>query len=127
MKTIKELFDEHGSVWLSWPQTPNVKQFKPLGFTSDQKYIIGELFRDRVMCWPYDVDEKGFVLHQEVKQKKKYYQYAVKYKNVKMPLLTHGMYSAEKEFKEASEDFAYLEEQEIEWIKRIEPGIEVEE
>lgn len=120
MKTIKELFDEHGSVWLSWPQTPNVKQFKPLGFTSDQKYIIGELFRDQVMCWAYGVDQKGFVLHQEVKQKKIYYQYVYKARDGKI-YTESELYLGDDEFRESMCDFKF------QWFKKVEPGIEVEE
>lgn len=42
MKTLKELFDEHGSVWLADKNTPNEKLFRPLGYTECKTYIIGE-------------------------------------------------------------------------------------
>lgn len=128
MKTLKELFEKHGSVWLAHNSDPSKKAFKPMGYSECKTRLIGE----GVNCdtfYPSEakIDSTDLLIYKEPKKKKIYYQYAIKYKKVKMPLLTHGMYSEEKEFMEASEDFAYLEGQEIEWIKRIEPGVEVEE
>lgn len=43
MSTLKELFSKHGSVWLSDCRTPNVKYFKPVGFSENGEILIGEL------------------------------------------------------------------------------------
>lgn len=40
--TLKELFDEHGSVWLAFSTKPHEKRFKPLGFSEDGNNLIGE-------------------------------------------------------------------------------------
>lgn len=42
MKTLKELFDEHGSVWLAVENKPNDKYFRPIGYSEDKSTIIGE-------------------------------------------------------------------------------------
>lgn len=44
MKTLGELFKEHGSVWLALNETPSQKNFRPLGYCENKGYLIGESF-----------------------------------------------------------------------------------
>jgi hypothetical protein len=45
MKTLEQLFTEHGSVWLALATNPNVKCFKPLAHSESTRFsIIGERF-----------------------------------------------------------------------------------
>lgn len=42
MSTLKELFEKHGSVWLSLKDKPRMKHFKPLGISEEGRNVIGE-------------------------------------------------------------------------------------
>lgn len=61
-KTLKELFDEHGSVWLAFIDTPNKKEIKPLGYSEDKTRIIGEK-SSGVSDWWF-TNNTGFILYK---------------------------------------------------------------
>jgi len=81
MKTLKELFDEHGSVWLALKDRPETRFFKPLGYSEKTKgFLIGEANKDDSSL---AVDYKNevldyFILYQEPKKKVVRYLFAVR-------------------------------------------------
>lgn len=85
MKTLKELFDEHGSVWMAFKDTPNVMEFKPIGYTEDKLRIIVENMPEELhlvadVKSPYST---GYVLYTPPKKTVRKYLWAgyIKYGN----------------------------------------------
>lgn len=76
MSTLKELFDQHGSVWLAYKINPNIKAFKPLAYSEKHDYlIIGETYINNTPATFFNNKYEDFTLYEEPKPKVKRYQY----------------------------------------------------
>jgi hypothetical protein len=72
MITIKELFDIYGSVWLTpQPGHPDAAKFKPLCYSTDKKYIVGEFEETELgrIAACYRADYTGYVFYEKPKKK----------------------------------------------------------
>lgn len=79
MRTLKELFDKHGSVWLAYRVSPNIKAFKPLAYSERlDDHIIGETYFYNTPATSFVKSYEDFILYEQPKPKVKRYLYAVR-------------------------------------------------
>jgi len=82
MKTLKELFDEHGSVWLAYENSPDKKAIRPLDYSERSRaYIICESVCDITpySSCTFNDSKTGFVLHTPPKKTVRKYLWTVRY------------------------------------------------
>lgn len=79
-KTLKELFDEHGRVWLAFKDTPDKKAIRPLDYSEiSTAHIICESVCNTIpySSYSFNGSKTGFVLYTPPKKKVRKYLWAI--------------------------------------------------
>lgn len=102
MKTLKELFDEHGRVWLAYENSPDNKAIRPLDYSEiNSDYIICESVCNTIpySSYSFNVSKTGFVLYTPPKKTVRKYLWAIEQGGT---ILVSRWFASDTEIKEGT-------------------------